>query len=326
MRKTTAVASVLGLTALALAGCAAAPTTPEACGRDDASDAAIDAVKVSGEFGPDMEVDAPAPFRTGDVAFNDVSRGDGPLIESMQQGVALDLLFVDPATGAQVPMWGEPGSLTRIVTPSMVGEQMLPGLEDALRCASGGTRMVAAFGEDGIVPEFGEQLQQVLQQVAQQNGSENAEAPDLSSVVAVIDVNRVLPASAEGSLVYNAASGMPSVVRDPDGVPGVTIPRASAPSEQVTQTLIAGDGAEIAEGDAVTLQYTSVRWSSGSVTNSTWQGEAPETNTLDQLPDGFSDALAGATVGSQVLTVVPGEGGDATVSVIDVLGAVPAAE
>ena len=186
--------------------------------------------------------------------------------------------------------------------------------------------MVATFGDDGVVPEFGAQVQQVLQQVAVQQGNDGAETPDLSSIVAVIDVNRVLPASAEGSLVYNADSGMPRVVRDANGVPGVTIPAGSAPAEQETQTLIAGDGAEIAEGELLTLQYTNVRWSSGSVANSTWQSDSPETAALEELPEGFAEALEGATIGSQILTVVPDGDGDATVSVIDVLGAVPATE
>lgn len=287
---------------------------------------AIDAIEVSGEFGPDLTVDAPAGFTAAGAAHSDIVPGDGRVIESLGQGVALDLLFVDPATGATVPMWGEPGSLTRIVTPSVVSEQMLPGIDEALLCASEGTRMVATFGDDGVVPEFGAQVQQVLQQVAVQQGNDGAETPDLSSIVAVIDVNRVLPASAEGSLVYNADSGMPRVVRDANGVPGVTIPAGSAPAEQETQTLIAGDGAEIAEGELLTLQYTNVRWSSGSVANSTWQSDSPETATLEELPEGFAEALEGATIGSQILTVVPDGDGDATVSVIDVLGAVPAAE
>ena len=323
VRKTTAVASVLGLAALALVGCSAAPATPETCGRTD--DSALAAVDVSGDFGPDMTVDAPEGFRSAAPEVSDVEVGDGPVIESMDQAVAFDVLFVDPATGAKIPLWDAPGSLTRVATPTAVSQQMLPAIEDALTCASEGSRIVASLGEEGVTPEFGQQLQSVLQQVGQSSSEEPVEAPELDSVLLVIDVNRVLPAAADGSPVYNAAFGMPSVVRDTDGVPGISVPVADAPTEQTTQTLLEGDGAEVSETDAVTVQYTNVSWSSRSVTTSTWESGAPETSTLAELPEGFAEALEGVTVGSQVLTIVPDESGDATVSVIDVLGAVPAA-
>lgn len=323
VRKTTAVASVLGLAALALVGCSAAPEAPETCGRAD--DSALASIDVSGDFGADMTVDAPAGFRSADVAVGDIVVGDGPVIESMNQGVAFDVLFVDPATGAKIPLWDGPGSMMRVATPTAVSQQMLPAIEDALACASEGSRIVASLGEDGVTEEFGAQLQSVLQQVGQAAGAGDAEAPDLDSVLLVIDVNRVLPAAADGTPVYNSAFGMPSVVRDTNGVPGITVPIADAPTEQTTQTLLKGDGAVLGESDAVTVQYTNVSWTSRSVTTSTWESGAPETSALADLPEGFAEALKGATVGSQVLTVVPGESGEATVSVIDVLGAVPAA-
>ena len=49
---------------------------------------------------------------------------------------------------------------------------------------------------------------------------------------------------------------------------------------------------EIAEGELLTLQYTNVRWSSGSVANSTWQSDSPETAALEELiADGTVQAI-----------------------------------
>jgi peptidylprolyl isomerase len=68
------------------------------------------------------------------------------------------------------------------------------------------------------------------------------------------------------------------------------------------------------------VHYTSVSWATSSVSSSTWDSGTPASGALDELPEGFDEALAGATVGSQVVTVVPGDDGAATVSVIDILG------
>lgn len=326
VRKTTAVVSVLGLGALALVGCSAAPQTAESCGRVAVTDDALAGAEVSGEIGADLAVDLPASFRSAHAGHADVTTGDGALIESMGQSAVLDVALVDPATGVSLPVNASGGDETQVF-PLSAFLDLMPGLESSLECASEGSTFVASLGEKGFSDDFAQQAQLAFAQqvMTESGGGETPEVPDPESLVAVVEVHRVLPASADGSPVYNAAFGMPSVVRDPDGVPGVTIPDAAAPTEQTTQTLLQGDGEKVAESDVVTLQYTSVGWATRAVTTSTWQSGAPTTTTIDQLPPGFAEAITGAQVGSQILTVVPGSDGDATVSVIDVLGTVPAA-
>ncbi|WP_110589158.1 FKBP-type peptidyl-prolyl cis-trans isomerase [Microbacterium suaedae] len=315
MRKTTAVASVLGLTTLALAGCSSAPQTAEQCGREAVSDPVMNAVEVSGEFGTEPVVELPASFVTDDAEHADAIVGDGPVIDSASQGVVFDATLFDGGSGTEIPITAYAGDPTQVIGLSNIYAQ-IPGLEDALQCATEGSRVVASLGADGIAETYAQQIVQF----ASQYGLD----VDPTNMVAVVDLQRVLPAAADGQPVYNDGFGLPSVVRAPGGEPGVIVPDGAAPDEQVTQTLLAGDGAELAEGDTVTVQYTSVSWSAKAVSTSTWQTGQPTTSTVDQLPEGFADALEGATIGSQVLTVVPGDG-DATVSVIDVLGAVPAA-
>ncbi|NHI16796.1 FKBP-type peptidyl-prolyl cis-trans isomerase [Microbacterium excoecariae] len=314
MRKTTAVATLIGLMTLALAGCSSAPETPEACGRDAATnEALLSAVDVQGALGQSPTVDFPLPFVAIEADHLDLVTGDGPVIESTAQGVVFDATLYDGATGTPIPMTAYSGDETQVLGLTNVVAQ-LPGMEDAFLCASEGSRVVAALGEDGISESFASQIVQF--------GAQYGLDIDTSSMVAVIDIARVLPASADGSPVYNEGHGLPSVVRTPDGVPGIIIPDGDAPTEQAALTLLQGDGPELSGDEAVTLQYTSVSWGTRTVTTSTWESGAPATATLDQLPEGFADALAGATVGSQVMVVVPDGDGGATVSVIDVLGAV----
>ena len=307
MRKTTSAVTVLGLAALALVGCASTPETPAACGRAEGSSSALGSVTVEGDFLTEMPtITAPTHFHSTGVQYRDQVEGDGPIVLSDAQPVTLSIDFVNPATKESVALNPAPAMTID------AWQDMLPGLSEALQCAAEGSRVIAALGEDGINEEFGAQLPAYIAT----DGSDM----DLGDVITVIDVNRVYLPAADGSLVYNAGSGMPSVVRDDTGVPGITIPSSAAPSSQKTETLIDGDGEAIADGDIVTVHYTSVNWSTSSVSSSTWDTGAPTSATLDQLPDGFEKALEGATVGSQVITVVPAAGGTATVSVIDVLG------
>ncbi|GGF32317.1 hypothetical protein GCM10010922_04310 [Microbacterium sorbitolivorans] len=309
VRKTTSAVTVLGLTALALAGCAQAqdPETSTACGRADGASSALSSVSVEGDFLTETPtIEAPASFHSTGVQYHDQVEGNGAVVTSDEQPVVLSVDFVNPATQESVALSPVPA-----MTIS-AWQDMLPGLGDALQCAAEGSRVIAALGETGINEDFGAQLPSYIAT----DGSDF----DLGNVITVIDVDRVYLASADGSLVYNAGGGMPSVVRNDDGVPGITIPNSKAPTSQKTETLIKGDGDEIADGDTVTVHYTSVNWETSSVSSSTWDSGTPTSATLDELPDGFADALKGATVGSQVVTVVPGDSGAATVSVIDVLG------
>jgi hypothetical protein len=86
-----------------------------------------------------------------------------------------------------------------------------PGLADAMECATGGTRIVA-----GLTPEdFGEA-----------NLSGFGMGQDDIAVFVIDVVDAFLP-KAEGTLQFNDAKGMPTVVRADDGTPGIIIPFAS---------------------------------------------------------------------------------------------------
>ena len=170
-----------------------------------------------------------------------------------------------------------------------------------LPCATEGSRVLAVLTPEDFGPQNVE-------------GFGLAKGED---IVAVIDVLDVMPSKASGALQFNDARGLPTVVRAPDGTPGIIIPDVAAPKEITTQTLIKGDGAKVKADDALITNVMGVSWDDKTVTTNTWGADASISAVNDQL--------VGATVGSQVLIVTPANGTTpATAFVIDILGAVTA--
>lgn len=138
---------------------------------------------------------------------------------------------------------------------------------------------------------------------------------------------------AEGTAVA-PADGLPVVTLAADGAPSVAVPATDPPADMVSQTLIEGAGAAVAEGQQLVVHYSGWLWD-GTGFDSSWETGTPGLFALSsgKLIDGWVQGLVGHTVGSQVLLVIPpslayGDAGsgaippDATlVFVIDILAA-----
>lgn len=318
MRRLPAALTVTALAGLSLVACA--PGQPVAdCTRAASAEAVSTAIDVTGEQGESPQVSLNAPFETERTMFADLEVGDGPVLGSLDQPGVLDLTLYSAETGEAIIGTAYSEDIT---APSTFDRwaTMFPGLEDALECVSAGTRTVVAMSEDDVPEET--RMQYAMQGFPQTGG-----------VIAVVDVRRVYPRAAWGAPQYNADSGVPSVVRAPDGRPGITIPDAEAPEDLVVQTLLKGDGPELGEDDTAVVQYTGVTWDDGRVFDSSWDSGNQLLATPEGLIPGFAEALKGQTVGSQVLAVIPPELGygeqgsgavppDATlVFVVDIVGA-----
>lgn len=142
-----------------------------------------------------------------------------------------------------------------------------------------------------------------------------------------------LPTVASGA-AQSPIEGMPVVELDGEGRPSVTIPDGDAPAETVVEVLQKGDGPVVGVGDLVIVQYLGVKWSDGSEFDSSWSRGAPAQFATNQVVTGFSMALEGQTVGSQVLVVMPPSDGygasaghelqnESLVFVVDILGTTP---
>jgi hypothetical protein len=117
-----------------------------------------------------------------------------------------------------------------------------------------------------------------------------------------------LPEIATGKDV-DPTPGMPTVKLDDNGKPSVKIPDGDAPAETKVAVLKQGDGATVASGDLVVVQYLGVKWSDGKEFDSSWSRDAAPTQfQTTGVVAGFQKALEGQKVGSQVVVVMPPEG------------------
>ncbi|MGV8964845.1 MAG: FKBP-type peptidyl-prolyl cis-trans isomerase [Cellulomonas sp.] len=148
---------------------------------------------------------------------------------------------------------------------------------------------------------------------------------DTSSFASVMVVD-VLATRASGEAVP-PREGMPAVTLGGDGEPTIAAPQGDPPSDLVVQALIKGEGTQVDQGATVTVQYVGVRWSDGSLYDSTWtQGEPKSFDLGDGILPGLAEGLVQQTVGSQVMLVIPpmvgaaaGSEQDTIVFVVDIL-------
>ncbi|MFB6867198.1 FKBP-type peptidyl-prolyl cis-trans isomerase [Agromyces sp. NPDC056389] len=273
---------------------------------------------MTGDFGEKPKVRFPTPLAPEETQCTEIIAGDG---ERLQEGqvVLLGASIFNGTTGELVQSIGyddDPASLP-------IGGNTLIAFTKGLSCAREGSRVVVvAPSEEAIKP------------ADNPSGTEGGD-----SLVAVFDVQRAFPARADGA-VRLSRDGFPAVVLAPDGRPGITVPNADPFETTEVEVLKEGSGQVVESGDTVVVHYTGVTWAeSDMLEDSTWPKGSPTIVTVTdgeggQMPAGFSEAVIGQKVGSQVAVVVPpsagfGDQGNATVPpgatlfyVIDILGVI----
>jgi len=308
-----AALSAAALTALLLAGCSsgspeadASPSGPpvvDLCDARAPSGAASDAVTVEGAVGEESTATFTFPLEIPALQTTVVEEGTGDPVESGQL-VTFGLTAFSADTGEKIGVigYGENAVLPQQISPdNPIGQ--------VLGCAAPGTRVVAAFPPSD--PNAGE--------------------------VYVFDLLSVVPSAAWGE-PQEPVEGMPTVTLAKDGTPTIEVPDGDAPAEVEIETLKKGDGATVASGDTVLVQYTGIKWTDGSVFDSSWETGTPASFETTGVVDGFRQALEGQTVGSQVVVVIPPEfgygeegssdhelAGETLIFVVDILGAQHAA-
>lgn len=96
---------------------------------------------------------------------------------------------------------------------------------------------------------------------------------------------------------------------DPAGVPTVTVAAtATAATELGSLDLVTGDGAPVALGATVEVNYCGIGLSSRTMFDSSWARGAPASFPLDPggLIQGWIDGLPGMKVGGERLLLIPG--------------------
>lgn len=282
--------SVLALSALVLAGCAGgAPTassTPSAtpsstadaaCSFDAPAGATSDAVQVEG-VGADATVTLAADLPFAALERTVLTEGDG---EDLAAGdlVSVSYQIIDSTTGKAIE--------TSVTNPAgddglvamQLDAQTMSIFVAALECAPLGSQTVLA------IPA-------------------NLLGEGASPLVIVAQATEALPTTATGA-EQDPTEGFPDVTFADDGRPTVTIPDAEAPTTTQIALLKKGDGPTVGVGDTVYVQYEGVKWSDGTVFDSSWERGMPTGFPTTGVVEGFGAALEGQQVGSQVIVVIP---------------------
>ena len=87
--------------------------------------------------------------------------------------------------------------------------------------------------------------------------------------------------------------------------PTITPPSGDAPTALIAKDIIVGSGTEVVATSTVTLHYTLMKWSDGSILESSWSSGTPSTFQLSGLIQGWQQGLPGAKVGGRRLLVLP---------------------
>lgn len=236
--------------------------------------AAVEAVKVTGDPGAAPTVTFTAPFTVTAPTARLDTPGTGDAITDGQT-LAVHMIAY---SGKDASKLGDTWSTNTPQSVVVSKTDMWPALYDVLHDQKVGTRFVLALPSDGKNPVM-------------------VYAGEVASA-------KTVPTRAEGTPV-EPAPGLPTVTLDDTGKPSITIPDGyTAPTTLVAQTLIKGTGPVVTADQTITAHYTG--WLlDGKQFDSSWDRGKPFTISLQNIIAGWAQGLAGQTVGSQVLLVIP---------------------
>ena len=331
MRRFPALIAIPLLACVALAGCgssksssssssSSASASASASGGSVSGSGANTAVTATGAFGKAPTVTIPKALPGTDLTVKTLIQGAGPVLTKQDALAANFVLY----------FWqGKSSSLkasTYTSSPTVIGGQMLPGLESALVGKKVGSRVLAV-----IPPAQGYGT----------SGNSQIGVTGSTWLVFVIDVVKSYAdnAGATGTQVSNGGGNLPTVSAKTGTAPTLSFTSATPPSSLVTKTLVKGKGPAVAKGEYVIAQYTGYIWRTKKVFGSSWSSGSPFGFIIGASPEqvipGWDKGLAGQTVGSRVMLSVPPaqgygsagatqagiKGNDTLVFVVDILDA-----
>lgn len=241
----------------------------------------LDAIKVTGGFGKEPKISFKAPWVIDKTRAKVLSEGDGPTLKEGTT-VTVDYYGVNGRTGKKFD-----DSFSRGQPATFSLAQVVPGFSKGLTGQKQGSRVLIAMpGSDGY--DAG-------------GGSPQAGIEVGDTLIFVVDVVAAPLNGPEGTKV-DPKAGLPTVA-DKDGVPEVTIPKSDPPAKLTVQPIIKGKGAKVQASDTITFNYRWYTWD-GKLLEDSYKMGVQQYQLAGLLP-GMAKGLAGQTVGSRVLLIVP---------------------
>ena len=293
MRRLLAITVIPLLACLVIAGCGSSKPASSASSSSSAGASnsnANSSVTVGGAFGATPTVKIPKLDATNKLTVKTVIAGTGATVTKADAMAANFVLYFWNGTSSALK------ANTFTQNPTVIGGTMLPGLETALIGQKVGSRILAV-----IPPAEGYGT----------SGNSQLGITGSTTLVFVIDVIKSYAdtASASGAQQSNGGGSLPTVTAHVGSAPTITIPADNPPAALVTKTLVKGTGPKLVKGQFVIAQYTGYIWRTKKVFDASWTSGSPFGFVLGASPEqvipGWDSGLAGQTVGSRVMLVIP---------------------
>lgn len=275
--------------------------------------ASNDQVEITGDFGGAVLFESGYPVNAPGSEISVVEKGDAPVTD--EPFIVARRTVFNGETGAQLVTQAA-------VLPTETVEEDPEWLRQVVTTTGVDQRsVIVATLADVYGPGVGEQVG----------------LTDETPIVVVDDMLAAISGEADGT-PQALPAGFPEISLAENGQPTVTLPATAPPADLQIGVSMLGDGATVAEGDDLVVQYQGTNWRTGEIFDESWGRRIPATFNTEGVVSGFKKALVGQTVGSQVVVIIPpaegyGEGGnpqadiqgtDVLVFVIDILATVPA--
>ena len=308
---------------LLLTACGGSTAAPEPTSQSAGETAKFDSLKLTDNGDKKAPgVDFAKPFAVSEPTIKVVAEGSGDKVKA-NQIAKISILALNGTDGSQLEdtFPEEPQSLElndELKTSSAVIYNAFVGAK------VGSSIALAVPGQQSAAPSPSPS------DAASPSPSPAADPTQLL-IIKVISAADVAPAleKPEGETVTPPA-GLPTVT-EKDGKPEISVEGVAAPTSLVAQDLIKGNGATVKETDTLTVNYVGVNLVGGTKFDSSFDRGEPASFALNQVIKGWTQGLAGKTVGSRVLLVIPkdlaygdagqGEAKGDLVFVVDILAA-----
>lgn len=237
-------------------------------------------VSASGKLGSKPDISFKTPFKVENQTHQVIQEGNGEVIRDGDR-VCTRSLALDAKTGKVInSTWDKSSPECSIV----ISKKALPAYYDTFKGLK--VNSTVAVGID-------------------ESGSGSSKKTD-SYIMALTFVSRSKNlARAQGQKVTDLPSDLPKISLDDKGKPSLDLNGYKPKGGLVIQPLIKGEGAKVGEHQSVSANYTGWLASDGKQFDSSWDRGQASDFSLDQVVKGWQQGLAGQTVGSQVLLIVP---------------------
>jgi len=121
----------------------------------------------------------------------------------------------------------------------------------------------------------------------------------------LLTITTLTACGGKDKVTETSASGIPTVTADVGEAPIISAPAGNPPITLQTQDIIVGTGTEVLATSTLTVHYTLMTWSNGTIVESSWNGGQPATFPLANVIPGWQQGLLGAKVGARRLLVIP---------------------